>query len=1318
MKYNSTVFKDLSFLRSHVEYFKCLLETDICSKIDYDVEFFFLAYFNFSEQAKSLAVKYNEHFKAFVSFSLLDISAEFLIQKTFHKKSYYELSVDEIIIYRKILNSIIKRKLYVGIDYFLNNKMFCCLLSEGRLWSSIIKTFTCEEVMALWLKYEISLDDIKQTPMKKTIDIEYSKKMNKLVYLIKEEENEMLNNSINPKNFEEREMMKKSYKYSIEKMEMELELEMGIVISIADLIRIMILSDHKNTVFFFFKTLPGPVFTIEIQKAIFDYIIEQDEETSLFFLMTIASNEIIEEKHMKSSLMNQFFQLALELSKIDKCKQVLNSSPPNTEHYFSYFHKFNYQHKIATYKRLTLRTMSDNSEIDIIPQKLNKFNTTYLISNFEIQNRLEQTVGQSEPNNTIIINNNSNSNNNINDTMNNPNETNANLLNISRTPSIPLINPLHRLNINDKRTTKNIRKNNNKLLHKTKSTFANSYKGKGKELKQRICNPHFKNSIDKMMNTDINVQMILIDQLRFGEHAFCCLCLLCSINEGNLILEYADKICKNLLVLTKEKDEIIKCRSPILLCVLSAEFILKIGRLNKKMHFKCETVADSLIRLAESFQSEIKDENMLKYYLTEQVDNQMRNALEIISENRFVSLLNTNIVSIINKHKFTKGESIISFFRIPRLLFSYGKEQTFNQVLSIHFFPSNVSFNFQFNQFITDFDLKTKMLIMNSIVFSIMFISYLSFVFYSCDKKDYRYSIPSYIYAFLIFIQYILHFIYIKKTGKKLFLSGIEYFNNIGIIFGIVLCESHFYFRLDQSNDFVDYVFYLGFFLIVLCNLSEIMVHLQNTSIGNIIRVISDMFNQLLGFIGIFLCFTVFCSQLFLIYFKNSNSDFTSLYTAIKTLFSAAFGIYYFYNFNELDFFGQFCLMLYIAASNLCLMNLFIAIINNLFQKHTDNNLAEERAVAISVNKKLKWDRMYGSLILMPPPFSFLTFILSFSFLLANTKRIEDVNLRIAKILYGQLALCIFIFYFIISVALWPIAIIKGFLMKFVDTFIITDEEFIFRNNTIQYVCYVIFLPFILLKYLFEDSYFYWSLVYKENTSNDTSGTKIPITKETINTLRDILLQIKWKDEKKISSVNDISEKYFLNQKHDDALNQNNTHLTIGPISMTSKPTFHNLLFSKQKIPNELRYLIDKITDEDQQINIDLALRLIVQRESYNNRFLEYLYYFNLKQLKRGLQKFSFANEAYSSTYSFKKLQNLIYKLMIKFKMLYTLFPNEMMSVVRPKLEYFNLNLDYSKKVVLKEKRGNHYSDYEDEEEEKEELKKINPILSMLSPLI
>lgn len=76
---------------------------------------------------------------------------------------------------------------------------------------------------------------------------------------------------------------------------------------------------------------------------------------------------------------------------------------------------------------------------------------------------------------------------------------------------------------------------------------------------------------------------------------------------------------------------------------------------------------------------------------------------------------------------------------------------------------------------------------------------------------------------------------------------------------------------------------------------------------------------------------------------------------------------------------------------------------------------------------------------------------------------------------------------------------------------------------------------------------------------------------------------------------------------------------------------------------------------------------------------------------------------------------------MIKFKMLYTLFPNEMINTVKPKLEYFNSNSDYSKKVLSKEKKGNNYSDYEDdddEEEEKEELKIIKPILSALSPLI
>ena len=153
----------------------------------------------------------------------------------------------------------------------------------------------------------------------------------------------------------------------------------------------------------------------------------------------------------------------------------------------------------------------------------------------------------------------------------------------------------------------------------TRNKFKIKYEKKAKNLVKNF----------KKGKIKLNVQLVLIDELRNGEFACDALCLLSSIEETSLNLNYCQKIFSYILVFTSHEETITKCREPLLFIALAAEFLLKIGNLNKKVLYKAQAVAQEILELGEKIQSSIQDEEMLNYYLKDKFDHKNRNPIEI-----------------------------------------------------------------------------------------------------------------------------------------------------------------------------------------------------------------------------------------------------------------------------------------------------------------------------------------------------------------------------------------------------------------------------------------------------------------------------------------------------------------------------------------------------------------------------------------------------------------------------------------------------------------------------------------------------------------
>jgi hypothetical protein len=148
---NKMILDDMSFLKPHIEIFKNMIcEREKSDTLEIDVEVFFLSILGYKEKAKTIVVKFYDYFKKFMrDFSDSDSQTKSIFENLdiISDKDYMDLSDTELIVLRKIINNCIKRKFYRGIEFLCENEIFCLVMTEGRIWKSIIKYLPTPQIL-------------------------------------------------------------------------------------------------------------------------------------------------------------------------------------------------------------------------------------------------------------------------------------------------------------------------------------------------------------------------------------------------------------------------------------------------------------------------------------------------------------------------------------------------------------------------------------------------------------------------------------------------------------------------------------------------------------------------------------------------------------------------------------------------------------------------------------------------------------------------------------------------------------------------------------------------------------------------------------------------------------------------------------------------------------------------------------------------------------------------------------------------------------------------------------------------------------------
>ena len=65
---------------------------------------------------------------------------------------------EEILIFRKTINSMAERDFFLGINRIVTNDKLCKLANEGRLWKTIGNNMESYDIFKLWCEYKKQVD--------------------------------------------------------------------------------------------------------------------------------------------------------------------------------------------------------------------------------------------------------------------------------------------------------------------------------------------------------------------------------------------------------------------------------------------------------------------------------------------------------------------------------------------------------------------------------------------------------------------------------------------------------------------------------------------------------------------------------------------------------------------------------------------------------------------------------------------------------------------------------------------------------------------------------------------------------------------------------------------------------------------------------------------------------------------------------------------------------------------------------------------------------------------------------------------------------
>eukprot|EP00347_Sterkiella_histriomuscorum_P012535 403368200 len=487
----------------------------------------------------------------------------------------------------------------------------------------------------------------------------------------------------------------------------------------------------------------------------------------------------------------------------------------------------------------------------------------------------------------------------------------------------------------------------------------------------------------------------------------------------------------------KDPSQIIYSHRPILTICLVVEFIQKLMRSTNRHKNKCRGLILQLLSMGGKFIKEIKDYDMIKFYVQQQ-DSKHRSALEIMSQNHFYQLLESNQMAMIIKEMW-HGPSAQSFK-------TYEMSSTFRIVQSKYeqdeakrrfspFLKDRKSYLFQYYIWPESCSIRYNAHVIFILVVALL---YTFVIYYGIDQNifDKLEEDP-----------------YIDATFKIIlvWVSSFFFGNIMDIIYQVVTKRK---IRID-FNLILDILLLLGI-LIQIINVPKLF-QTYNEKREDRMHMLVVMIN----FLILFLLWIVCSAIIFTAMFYKESEQFSSYYDSLINLYNGGltnFDNQTLFTNNRTKWWGSLFFISYIAITAIFLLNMIIAVLTNVYARTQDKIEADHNAYLVYAYSGLRFDRKYGLLIFSQAPFNLLSFTMMPALLLIYFCTNEKTIIRVNKIFY---------------LVFLPIAYVKGFIL------------FPLQGNNkaqcfIYLILWILFGPFILAWLLVCDAFKYWFLVYQK----------------------------------------------------------------------------------------------------------------------------------------------------------------------------------------------------------------------------------------------
>ena len=226
-----------------------------------------------------------------------------------------------------------------------------------------------------------------------------------------------------------------------------------------------------------------------------------------------------------------------------------------------------------------------------------------------------------------------------------------------------------------------------------------------------------------------------------------------------------------------------------------------------------------------------------------------------------------------------------------------------------------------------------------------------------------------------------------------------------------------------KHGDFLDYLYWA---ISAWVWLRIILLFRLTRFLGPLIKMLQNMIYDMWIFLVLYgtqlLVFASIGNLLF-----SSVDEYSSLYNALKTLFSWSLGNFDFStlaNNNKSQNLGDIFLVIFVILNNILLLNLLIAILSSTYALLEDKKVVLYINEIIKLRSSLEYNEKCSSLISTFPPWNVIALIMSpFIMIKPNPVGANNILLHIE---YAPMLILLILVYIIVNTILIPFAYFKG----------------------------------------------------------------------------------------------------------------------------------------------------------------------------------------------------------------------------------------------------------------------------------------------------